>query len=68
MDAVNISKPNRYMNPYVAGVLLGIVLLASFYLTGRGLGASGATKSVVVGTVNKISHAHAISSPYFSKY
>jgi uncharacterized membrane protein YedE/YeeE len=63
-----MTKPNKYMNPYLAGVLLGIVLLASFYLTGRGLGASGATKAVVVGTVNSVSHEHAIGSPYFSKY
>ena len=29
-------------NPYVAGVALGLVLLAAFVLTGQGLGASGA--------------------------
>lgn len=33
---------SRYWNPYLAGVALGLVLLASFVLTGRGLGASGA--------------------------
>jgi uncharacterized protein len=31
-----------YADPYVAGVALGLVLLASFVLAGRGLGASGA--------------------------
>ncbi len=31
----------RYMNPYLAGALLGVVLFASFFLTGHGLGASG---------------------------
>jgi hypothetical protein len=31
-------------NPYVAGIVLGLVLLASFVLTGRGLGASGTFK------------------------
>ena len=29
-------------NPYVAGIALGLVLLASFVVTGKGLGASGA--------------------------
>ena len=31
-----------YANPYVAGVGLGLVLLAAFVLMGRGLGATGA--------------------------
>jgi uncharacterized protein len=33
-----------YWNPYVAGIALGLVMLASFVLTGKGLGASGAFK------------------------
>lgn len=33
-------------NPYLAGFALGLVLLASFVLTGRGLGASGTFKHV----------------------
>jgi uncharacterized membrane protein YedE/YeeE len=34
--------PRPYANPYLAGVALGLVLLACFVLTGQGLGASGA--------------------------
>ena len=45
-------KSKKYMNPYLAGFLLGVVLLASFYFTGRGLGASGAVKSTIVATVS----------------
>ena len=30
-------------NPYVAGVMLGLVLMAAFYVMGIGLGASGLT-------------------------
>jgi len=30
-----------YINPYLAGVLLGLVLLTSFVIAGRGIGASG---------------------------
>jgi len=56
------------MNPYLAGILLGMVLLASFYLTGRGLGASGATRSVVVSAVSTIAPTHTANSAYFSKY
>jgi uncharacterized membrane protein YedE/YeeE len=33
-----------FWNPYAAGIALGLVLLASFLLVGRGLGASGTFK------------------------
>lgn len=36
-----------YSDPYVAGVALGLVLLASFVFAGRGLGASGAFTRIV---------------------
>ena len=58
----------RYFNPYFGGVLLGIVLLLTFYITGRGLGASGAIKSTVVSTVNTLAPEHAHESHYYSKF
>lgn len=61
-------KAKKYMNPYLAGVLLGLVLLMAFFFTGRGLGASGAVKSVVVASVDTIAPAHAEASEYYSKY
>ena len=36
-----------YINPYLAGVLLGLVLLSSFVIAGRGIGVSGAASQVV---------------------
>ncbi len=40
-------SPRPFWNPYVSGVVLGLVLLASFVVFGRGLGASGAfTRSI----------------------
>ena len=42
----------RYADPYVAGTALGLVLLASFALAGRGLGASGAFSSVASAVVD----------------
>jgi hypothetical protein len=57
-------KGNKYMNPYLAGLMLGVVLLASFYLTGRGLGASGAMKSVVVTGVSVVAKDHAENSHF----
>ncbi len=57
-----------YMNPYLAGVLLGLVLLMAFFFSGRGLGASGAVKSVVVTAVETVAPEHAANSPFYGKY
>ena len=48
------TKKTKYLNPYVGGVLLGLVLLAANFVSGRGLGASGAIKSTVVSAVTTI--------------
>ena len=58
----------KYMNPYLAGVLLGTVLLMAFFFSGRGLGASGAVKSVVVTAVDIVAPQHAANSEYYSHY
>ena len=63
-----ITGSTKYMNPYLAGVILGLVLLLSFYLTGRGLGASGAMKSVVVSSVEVVSQEKAETSGFYAKY
>ena len=44
MSKTKISNlPQPYWNPLVAGILLGLVLLATFVITGHGLGATGFT-------------------------
>jgi len=57
-----------YMNPYIAGILLGLVLIASFFVSGRGLGASGAMKSSVVAVVNTVAPDYAAQDAFYSKY
>ena len=61
-----MSRP--YANPYVAGVGLGLVLLASFALSGRGLGASGAFASLLAGTVQALAPATAAGNSYLQQY
>jgi uncharacterized membrane protein YedE/YeeE len=58
----------KYMNPYLAGFFLGLVLLATIFITGRGLGASGAIKSIVVASVDGVAPTHAESSPFYGTY
>ena len=47
-------KKTKYLNPYVGGVLLGLVLLSANFISGRGLGASGAIKSTIVATMKTV--------------
>jgi hypothetical protein len=58
----------RYMNPYLAGIGLGLVLLASFVIMGRGLGASGAFNSTVAWLVSLVAPGWAASNGFLSRY
>ncbi len=57
-----------YMNPYLAGFLLGILLLITIYITGRGLGASGGIKAVVLLLTKTFQPLHWENGAYFQKY
>jgi len=57
-----------YWNPYLAGVGLGLVLLATFGITGHGIGVSGAVTSVVAAGVDAVAPAYAAVNPYFRAY
>src|SRR5512146_442586 len=58
--------PNRFWNPYVGGVALGLVLLATFLVMGKGLGASGATFRAGVWAVDKVASSHVANVPAMS--
>ncbi len=62
------NRASRYMNPYLAGVFLGLVLLAAYFISGRGLGASGAFKSTTVSVVQKIAPGHAQNATYYKEF
>jgi len=61
-------KETKYMNPYIAGFLLGLLLLATIFITGRGLGASGAVKSVVVAGVETVAPTHTENTKFYKEY
>ncbi|MGD1008479.1 MAG: YeeE/YedE thiosulfate transporter family protein [Ignavibacteriaceae bacterium] len=58
----------KYMNPYLAGFFLGLILLATIYVSGRGLGASGAVKSTVVSAMETVAPAHTASAKFYREY
>ena len=61
------TKKTKYINPYLGGVLLGIVLLSAFYFAGEGLGASGGFKIGVVSAVSTIAPSHATNNAFYFK-
>ncbi|MBN2719244.1 MAG: YeeE/YedE family protein [Deltaproteobacteria bacterium] len=50
------AKP--YINPYLGGALLGVVLFLAFMITGNGLGASGAINRVMVAILELVAPNH----------
>jgi uncharacterized membrane protein YedE/YeeE len=56
----------QYMNPYLAGVGIGLVLLAAFVIMGRGLGASGAFSTIVSAGVSAASPEHARDNAFYA--
>jgi uncharacterized membrane protein YedE/YeeE len=61
-------EESKYMNPYLAGFLLGLLLIATIYITGRGLGASGAVKSATVAAVETIAPEHTQNTKFYKEY
>ncbi len=55
--------PNRFWNPYVAGVALGLVLLATYLVMGHGLGASSASFRLGVAALNTVAPEHVRGVP-----
>jgi len=60
------SRP--FWNPYVAGVVLGLVLLASFLIMGFGLGSSGAVTRIGVGAAHMVAPQAIEQNGYFARY
>jgi len=59
--------PRPYLDPYVAGTLLGVVLFLAFYVTGGGLGASAAMSRVQTGVLDWIAPGHVDRVAYFAE-
>jgi uncharacterized membrane protein YedE/YeeE len=65
---VNATSERPYSNPYRVGVCLGLVLLASFLVAGRGLGAIGAFAGAAAGVTQAVAPAAASNSPVVQRH
>ncbi len=64
MKTAFTGKP--YANPYIAGIVLGVVLFAAYYLTGTGLGASGAVARLTVSAQAVVAPRHVDRNAYLA--
>jgi len=60
-------KERPYINPYLGGILLGIVLFLSYYLTQNGLGASAAISRLQIFILDLIAPSHVDRVAYFAE-
>jgi len=67
-ESTQTNKKTKYLNPYLGGVLLGLILLAANFISGRGLGASGAIKSGVVTAITAVNPKSAEKSGFIKEY
>jgi uncharacterized membrane protein YedE/YeeE len=60
--------PKPYWNPYGVGFLIGLVLLLTYVLTGRGLGATAAFSAVAAWLASAVSPAHVQENAVHARY
>lgn len=63
----SVRRPRPYVNPYLGGTLLGVVLFLSFAITGNGLGASAAVTRVQVSALAAVAPEHVDRVAYMSE-
>ena len=62
------ASPSPYMNPYLAGVGVGLALLASFLVLGAGLGASSGLARCAAWVELCVLRTHVLDSEYFGNW
>jgi hypothetical protein len=60
--------PRPYWNPYLAGLLLGLTLLAAFLVAGQGLGASALPKRAVAMAAHEVAPAWTAQNVTLGRY
>jgi hypothetical protein len=63
-----MGQQRPFWNPYVAGVALGLVLLAAFVVAGQGLGASGAANRLGIGAAHVVAPYEVEHNAYMGSY
>ena len=59
--------PNKFWNPYVAGVALGLVLATTYLVMGGGLGASGGSLRMGIAALSLVAPEHVAATPALAR-
>lgn len=59
---------HKYRNPYLGGMLLGLLLIAAYVVLGTGLGASGGLARIAAGLEGVVARTHVLESDYFGAW
>ncbi len=60
-------NPDKFWNPYLAGVALGLVLLSAFLVMGMGLGASGGSLRMGVAALSAVAPGVVAGTPPYAR-
>lgn len=66
IQAAKNEKP--YLNPYLGGIGIGVILFSGFFLAGKGLGASGALTRLMTFAMGTVAPEYTSGIDYLSKY
>ncbi len=62
------NKRNKYMNSYVAGFLLGILIILAYYFAGEGLGSSGGYRDVAFKAIDMVAPEYAQNNSFIAPH
>jgi hypothetical protein len=60
-------NPDKFWNPYLAGGLLGLVLLSALVVMGKGLGASNTSLRIGVTAIEAVAPGHVAATPSLAR-
>ena len=60
-------NPDKYWNPYLAGIALGLVLACAYLFVGKGLGASGPALRIDTAVLDVVAPSHVAHIPGLAK-
>jgi len=59
---------NYYINPYVGGVFIGLLIITAYYFAGEGLGSSGGFRDIAIGALNTVAPEYAQSNAFVAPH
>lgn len=62
------AEPRPFVNPYLGGLFMGVVLFLAFFLTGNGLGASGGLNRMIIWAIDLVAPQHVDRVSYLIHY